>query len=108
MTLPFFIGVLTLAPAVVALLILLSALPLFAPILKAGDLLRLTPAIGDQHIDTAWFSFAYRIDAFGVFAAYGIVFLVTPLLLWMAFHGESALVEIEATGDDEADETATP
>ncbi len=130
MTLPFFIGVLTLAPAVVALLILLSALlriarlpivvilatvgalipaiflPFFAPILKNGDLLRLLPLFGDQNVATAWFSPAYRIDAFGVYAAYGIVFLVTPLLLWMAFHGEAATAAAESVVDVEAPQIA--
>ena len=126
MTLPFFIGVLTLAPAVLALLVLLSALlriarlpvvaflatvgalipaiclPFFTPVLKNGDLFRILPPFGNAHVDTAWFTPAYRIDAFGVFAAYGIVFLVVPLLLWMAFHGESAIVEaVVATDGDE-------
>src|SRR5258708_817693 len=128
MTLPFFIGVLTLAPAVLALLVLLSALlrvarlpvvaflaavgalipaiclPFFTPILKNGDLIRIVPPFGDVHVETAWFAPAYRIDAFGVFAAYGIVFLVAPLLLWMAFHGESATVEVEAVAATDGDE----
>ncbi len=139
MTLPFFIGVLTLAPAVLALLVLLAALlriarlpviailatvgalipaiclPFFTPILKNGELIRILPPFGDAHVETAWFTPAYRIDAFGVFAAYGIVFLVAPLLLWMAFHGESATVEaveveaVEAAdGEEEVAATAVP
>lgn len=41
---------------------------------------------------------AYRTDAIGYYAAYGLLVAVTPLLLWLAWRGKfsTAVVEIEA------------
>jgi formate hydrogenlyase subunit 3/multisubunit Na+/H+ antiporter MnhD subunit len=116
MPLTLFIGMLTLAPAVLALAVLgvglakyarlpvvlgLAALGALVPAislpflvqgLASGELLLPSPLFGGVTGDNAWLSAAYRIDAFGVFAAYGIVFIITPILLWMAVHGEFAEV----------------
>src|SRR5262245_647993 len=119
MPLTLFIGMLTLAPAVLALAVLgvglakyarlpvvlgLAALGALVPAisllflvsaLAGGDLLLPPPLFGGLTGENAWFSAAYRIDAFGVYAAYGIVFIITPILVWMAFHGEMAEVAPE-------------
>src|SRR5262249_50967431 len=126
-------GILTLAPAVLALAVLgvglarytrapvivglatLGALipaiclPFFVPALTNGDLLLPSPLFGGVTGENVLFSPAYRIDAFSVFAAYGIVFLITPILLWMGLHGEKsapALAEEQATTPDATDDAS--
>src|SRR5262249_19725154 len=133
MPLTLYIEILTLSPAVLALVVVgvglvkyarlpvviglaalgalvpAVALPYLGPGLEGGELLLPNPLFGGLTGDNAWFSAAYRIDAFGVFAAYGIVFIITPILLWMAFHGDIPALApdtlLAATGEsDDADE----
>ncbi|MGZ3636857.1 MAG: proton-conducting transporter transmembrane domain-containing protein [Ktedonobacterales bacterium] len=113
MTIPVFLGILTLSPAIGGLIILAlglarRAMPALAlgiaalgALIPAICLLFLTPylASGDPLFATlfggsiapnAWFSAAYRVDAFGLYAAFGVTFLVTPLLLWLGWRGAAA------------------
>nr|MBF6592040.1 hypothetical protein [Ktedonobacterales bacterium] len=109
MSFSLFFGVLTLTPAVMALVILglglsqraraplalgLAALgavvPAISLLLLAPDLslgvpfhVALWPGAGIQH---AWFAPVLRADNFGLFAAFGLVYLITPLLLWIAWR----------------------
>lgn len=104
------IGVLTLVPALAAILIaglgvarralapvvfVLCALGALAPIicllilapyLGSGEPLRVT-LFGGSLAANAWFSAVYRADAVGVYAGLGLTILVVPLLLWMAWKG---------------------
>lgn len=118
MTLPVFLGILTLAPAVGGLIILALGLArratpalalgiaalgalipaicllFLAPYLASGDPLYAT-LFGGSIAPNAWFSAAYRVDAFGLYAAFGVAYLVTPLLLWLGWRG------VVAPGDGE-------
>ena len=110
MSLPFFLGALTLAPALCALLIaglgvarfafksLALALCLIGLLLPIVLLFILYPELSSGNPVFAglfggssglndWFSAAYRIDGFGLYAAFGITIIVAPLLVWMAWRG---------------------
>jgi formate hydrogenlyase subunit 3/multisubunit Na+/H+ antiporter MnhD subunit len=124
-SLPFFAVVLTLAPAVCALAVVavgqikpapryvlfaLAALGtlvpaifllILAPQLSSGVPVRLALLGGDPR-PTAVFSPVYRLDALGLYAGLGLVFIVTPLLLWMAWHGA-----IREESDDTPEEAPT-
>ncbi len=117
MPLTLFMGLLTLAPAVIGLLVLVVGLlkypraplviglavlgalvpavclPFLSPALAGGDPILLQPLFGGALGPNVWFSPAYRLDGFGLFAAYGVAFLVAPLLLWLAFHGDMSVVK---------------
>ncbi len=121
-----FTGLLTLAPAVAALAILglglarrahapfvlglavLGALVpaicllVVAPVLASGDPVQVV-LFGGVSGPEAWFSPAYRFDAFGLYAALGLTFLIVPLLLWMAWRGGSAISEAQDDADEARD-----
>ncbi|HEX6819859.1 MAG TPA: hypothetical protein VF120_15895 [Ktedonobacterales bacterium] len=108
MSLPLFFALLTLAPAVAAVLIAalglanrpiarvvgiltivgalipLAALLYLVADLSSGMPLRLT-LFGPVGPGT-WLSLAYRSDAFSVYAAFGVVVVIAPLLLWMVWR----------------------
>ena len=110
MSLPLLLGALTLAPALCALLLaglgaarfafksLALALCLIGLLLPVVLLFILYPEFsngnpvfvglfgGSTGLDD-WFSAAYRIDGFGLYAAFGITLIVAPLLVWMAWRG---------------------
>lgn len=112
-TIPIFLGILTLTPAVAGLIILAFGLArratpalalsiavlgalvpavcalILASYLSAGEPVYAT-LFGGSIAPDAWFSAAYRIDAFGLYGAFGIAFLVTPLLLWLGWRGAAA------------------
>jgi formate hydrogenlyase subunit 3/multisubunit Na+/H+ antiporter MnhD subunit len=124
-SLPFFAVVLTLAPAVCALAVVavgqikpapryvlfaLAALGtlvpaifllILAPQLSSGVPVRLALLGGDTR-PKAVFSPVYRLDALGLYAGLGLVFIITPLLLWMAWHGA-----IREESDDTPEEAPT-
>lgn len=128
MPLTTFLGLLTLAPAVLGLLVLAVGLlkypraPLviglailgalvpavcllfLSPALSGGDLILVQPLFGGVTGPNAWFSPAYRLDGFDMFAAYGVAFIVAPLLLWLAFHGD--MPSVEDAAETQADDTA--
>jgi formate hydrogenlyase subunit 3/multisubunit Na+/H+ antiporter MnhD subunit len=108
--LPLFFGVLTLAPAVAALLIaglgrarrpialaataLGALLPIAALLyLAAGKYTSLEgqriTLIGPSGPGT-WLSLAYRYDGFAIYAAWGVALVIAPLLLWMVWRGGAA------------------
>jgi formate hydrogenlyase subunit 3/multisubunit Na+/H+ antiporter MnhD subunit len=62
--------------------------------------------LGEAGPKVLW-AMAYRLDAIGYYAAYGLLVAVTPLLLWLAWRGKFSVVasEIEAPAEEEA---ATP
>ncbi len=109
-TIPLFLGILTLVPAVAGLIIaalglarratpalalsiaaLGALVPAVCAVILAGYLLSGEPVyatlFGGSIAPDAWFSAVYRVDAFGVYAVFGIAFLVTPLLLWLGWRG---------------------
>ncbi|HEV2459499.1 MAG TPA: proton-conducting transporter membrane subunit [Ktedonobacterales bacterium] len=128
MSLPVFVGVLTFAPAVFALLIAATGLArralaplalglavigalvpaicllIIAPWLASGVPLFFT-LLGGGVGQNDWLSAAYRVDSFGLYAALGIVFIITPLLLWMAWQRGGVLLAAETTGDTPAADT---
>lgn len=123
MTIPVFLGILTLAPAIGGVIILAfglarRAMPtltlsiaalgvlipvicllILAPYLASGDPLYVT-LFGGSVASNAWFSPTYRVDAFGMYAAFGVALLVTPLLVWLGWRGAAA------SGDEEASSRA--
>ena len=113
MSLPQLLGVLTLAPALCALLIaglgvarfaqrgLALALALLGLLLPIAMLLTLTSEFSPSNPvfiglfgGTAglndWFSAVYRVDSLALYAAFGITIIAAPLLVWMAWKGSSA------------------
>lgn len=125
MPITLFVGVLTLTPAVCALLaaglglakrasrplllvpaglgVLIPAICLLmiTPELSTGAPLRLALFGGVTSVSTA-FSAVYRLDAFALYTGFGLIFLILPLLLWMAWSGGVG------TGQPSVDDAATP
>jgi formate hydrogenlyase subunit 3/multisubunit Na+/H+ antiporter MnhD subunit len=70
--------------------------------------------LGAEGPKVLW-ALAYRLDAAGYYAAYGLLVAVTPLLFWLAWRGRfsatpaeaDAASEISATHDDDAAPDAT-
>jgi formate hydrogenlyase subunit 3/multisubunit Na+/H+ antiporter MnhD subunit len=117
--LTWFIGVLTFSPAIAALLIALAgfirfirpraplvlAIAALGALIPAICLLLLVPDLASgQPIFTSlaggvglndWFAAAYRLDDLGLYAAFGLAFVVSPLLLWMAWQrGASSATDL--------------
>jgi formate hydrogenlyase subunit 3/multisubunit Na+/H+ antiporter MnhD subunit len=120
-SLSLFFGVLTFAPAVAALLlaglglarrltermalILTSIgmlLPLVALIYLVADLrsglAQKVTLVGPGGPGT-WLSLALRFESYAVYAAFGVMVVVTPLLLWMAWRG----IDASGTGPEAGD-----
>jgi hypothetical protein len=128
-SLPVFVGVLTFAPAVFAVLIAATGLArralaplalglavvgalvpaicllIIAPWLASGVPLFFT-LLGGGVGQNDWLSAAYRVDSFGLYAALGIAFIITPLLLWMAWQRGGTLLATETAGGTSAADTA--
>jgi hypothetical protein len=108
-SLTIFLGVLTLAPALLALAVVTLGItrralpgvvlglacagvliPAICLLLLAPDLSTGVPIdlglFGGIAGDTARFSAGYRLDPFALYAAFGLAFIVTPLLVWMAWQ----------------------
>ncbi|MFI5275109.1 MAG: hypothetical protein ACHQ4H_18925, partial [Ktedonobacterales bacterium] len=122
MPLSAYILLITLAPAVCGVLIVALglarravvpaalALAVVGALIAAVGTVLLAPAM-DPNLPffftlfggtiSAWFGAAYRIDAFGLYAALGITLVVAPLLLWMAWQRGSA-----ASAEDELEVAA--
>jgi formate hydrogenlyase subunit 3/multisubunit Na+/H+ antiporter MnhD subunit len=119
---------LTLAPGVFALLILIAGLlkkPLAPLTLGLAALGALVPVVclllivsalhgttvplwftlfGGSISETAWFSAAYRIDPLGIYAAFGITCIVAPLLIWMAWQRGNEVIASGTAVDAESDQ----
>ena len=118
MSLTFFFGVLTLTPAVLALVLLALglarrasaavalALAALGALVPAVCLVVLAPTVSpDLPLDvtlfnglpTGWFTAAYRADAFSLYTSVAVAFVVAPLLLWFAWRGAAiSAAETEA------------
>ena len=113
MSLPQLLGVLTLAPALCALLIavlgvarfaqkgLALALALVGLLLPIAMLLTLTSEFSSSNPVfiglfggttglNDWFSAVYRVDGLALYAGFGITIIVAPLLVWIAWKGPAA------------------
>src|SRR5262249_60961610 len=114
MPLTLYIEILTLSPAVLALVVVgvglvkyarlpvviglaalgalvpAVALPYLGPGLGGGELLLPNPLFGGLTVDNALFSAAYRIDAFCVIAGYGLVLLMLTILFLRGFYCDLA------------------
>src|SRR5262249_61978521 len=110
MPLTLYIEILTLSPAVLALVVVgvglvkyarlpvviglaalgalvpAVALPYLGPGLEGGELLLPNPLFGGITGDNAWFYAAYRIDAFSVFGVFGVCFIINQILLLMGYY----------------------
>ena len=102
-----------LAPVVLALSIIGAVIPAICLILLARDLTTGEPLLavlyGGGSGSSGSFTPGYRFDALALYAALGLAFLVTPLLLWLAWQGDSSASESEPNFDtaDEESEAAT-
>lgn len=104
-----------LAPLVVALAVIGALIPAIFLILLARDLTTGEPLLavlfGGASSGSGSFTPGYRFDAFALYAAMGVAFLITPLLLWMAWRGgqttgdlvEPTSLAAEAALDDTED-----
>ena len=115
MSLTLFFGLMTLIPAVVAILlgilsrvsafrmpalaatavaVLAAAIPIIGLILLTSDLAYATPLrfafLGDSD---APFAPLFRADGFSFYAAWGIAVLITPLLLWLVWRDAGRLAD---------------
>ena len=115
MSLTLLFGLMTLIPAVVAILLgilsrvsafrmpalaatavaaLAAAIPIIGLILLTSDLAYATPLrfafLGDSD---APFAPLFRADGFSFYAAWGIAALITPLLLWLAWRDAGRLAD---------------
>src|SRR5690348_4761650 len=128
--LTWFVGALTLSPAIAAILIAFAGRirPLAPLVLGLAALGALVPAIclpllvldlaSGQPIFTSlaggvgfddWLAAAYRLDSLGLYAALGIAFIVAPLLIWMAWqHGASVEADLPAEVVDAPDAPPPP
>ena len=95
-----------LAPVVLALAIVGALIPAICLILLARDLTSGEPLLavmfGGASSGSGGFTPGYRFDAFALYAAFGVSFIVTPLLLWLAWQGGQALDEGEPADDEAA------
>lgn len=99
-----------LAPAVFVLCALGALVPvicllILAPYLGSGEPLRVT-LFGGSLAANAWFSAVYRADAFGLYAGLGLTILVVPLLLWMAWKGRLAPVALATMKPEDGEAVA--
>lgn len=99
-----------LAPLVLALAVVGAVIPAICLIFLARDLTTgeplLTVMFGGGSSASGGFTPGYRFDAFSLYAALGIAYIITPLLLWLAWLGGRSAAE--ATDADElADEEET-
>ena len=60
--------------------------------------------LGEAGSKVLW-AMAYRLDAVGYYAAYGLLVAVTPLLLWLAWRGKFSSVLTHITDPDEEPES---
>lgn len=128
MPLTWFIGALTFSPALAAILIALAgfirfirpraplvlALAVLGALIPAICLLLLAPDLASgQPIFTSlaggvglndWLAIAYRVDSLGLYAAFGLAFIIAPLLLWMAWQrGAATATDLPAAVVDAPD-----
>ncbi len=129
MSLPLFFGVLTLAPAVAALLIAglglahrpiarvtlgLTVAGALLPIAALIYLVASYTSLEGQRVTLVgpsgpgtWLSLAYRYDGFAIYAAWGVALVVAPLLLWMVWRGGASVEgEAEVRAEDETEDEA--
>ena len=126
LSLSAFIGLITIAPLVVGLIIIVLGavrLATWRVVLALGILGALIPAIGLPFLVPtvaygdplvvqpfgmgsdfgAWVVPTFRLDALGLYMAMGVAFVVTPLLLWMAFADRAAEMAEDLADEPEPD-----
>ncbi|HEV2404082.1 MAG TPA: proton-conducting transporter membrane subunit, partial [Ktedonobacterales bacterium] len=101
-----------LAPVVLALAIIGAVIPAICLILLARDLTSGEPLLavmyGGGSGSSGSFTPGYRFDALALYAALGLAFLVTPLLLWLAWQGDTSASETDpVVGPADAETDAT-
>lgn len=91
---------LTLGLAIVAALVPVVGLPFLGQYVAGGDPIALLP-FGRGVGFSAWVLPSYRMDAFALYAAVGIAYLIVPVLLWLAFadHPQGSPVRDELAVD---------
>ncbi|GEM_PF-900289 len=94
------------APLIVAILgalIPMAGLVALAPDVIPELPLQLTFLTNPHLAPTAPFAPVYRVDTFGMYCAFGIAFLVAPLLLWVSWRAAPEdETETQANGEPEA------
>jgi hypothetical protein len=91
---------LALGLCVVGALVPVVGLPFLGPEVAFGDPVTVRP-FGLGVGFTTWIAPTYRIDMFAFALAIGVAYLVTPLIMWMAFaEGAPASLAADATGDE--------
>lgn len=88
---------------VVGALVPVVGLPFLAPEVAFGDPVTVRP-FGLGVGFTTWIAPTYRIDTFALALAIGVAYLITPLMLWMAFaEGASAGLARDAAAEESAE-----
>lgn len=97
---------LALAVAAVGALIPAVVLLVMLPDLAYGSPLQTALFWGVDGKQPIWFAPALRVEHFAALAAFGLVFLIVPLLLWMVWRTSFGASGIDSDADDALDSAA--